>query len=152
TTVAVPKHTTSASKRGTKGGYGVTPFPEFGHPTPEEAKEVFDILTVEHGVQKRPEKLVASLTFTGCGEVPTVLDAVLRTVVSANTSIKISCEIMARIVSNFGVKGSTVDWEAVYEAEDDDLSQTMAKGGLGKIKTKPLKGILQRAKEECLEL
>lgn len=147
---ATPKK--SPVKRSVKASYGSTPFPDYPHPTPEEVREVFNILTEEHGVQIRPEKLVASLTFTGCGEVPTVLDAVLRTVISANTSTASSCSTLVRLVETFGVKHETLNWDAIYDASEEAVYEVMAKGGLGKIKTKQIKGILAIAKKECEEL
>jgi len=88
-----------------KIGFGTSPWPELEHPTPEECAELQRLLTKAHGVSERPDRLVGMcfpcnsfrivLTpvlvdndVSGCGEVPCVLDALLRTIMSLNTTTK----------------------------------------------------------------
>lgn len=64
-----------------------TPFVQHSRPTPEEAEEVCKLLASVHGMPTRPEKLVDREDApAGCGQVPSVLDAVVRTCLSANTT------------------------------------------------------------------
>jgi hypothetical protein len=88
-----------------KIGFGTSPWPDLEHPTPEECAELQRLLTKAHGVSERPDRLVGMcfpcnsfrivLTpvlvdndVSGCGEVPCVLDALLRTIMSLNTTTK----------------------------------------------------------------
>ena len=85
-------NTDSPSKKKVKGkSYGLTPgqtpFPDWKHPTPEEAQEVHDLLTTVHGKHEAPAMIpVPSTTVSGCGEVPSILDALIRTLLSAATT------------------------------------------------------------------
>lgn len=66
-----------------------TPFPHWPHPTPNEAQSVCDLLASVHGLPERPNQLVdVPGGPAGCGNVPDVLDALVRTILSANTTSK----------------------------------------------------------------
>jgi len=54
--------------------FGVTPYPDWAHPTTEECYEVNRLLGELHGVVVAPKEIPkAKLNVTGCGEVPHVL-------------------------------------------------------------------------------
>lgn len=144
-----------------KGEYGLTPgqspYPNWPHPTPEECEEVVRLLSSVHGEVKPPDTIpLPSLTASGCGEVPSVLDALIRTRLSAATSDKNSSRSFAGLVSKFGIlkegvgKGS-VNWNAVRLADTKDIFEAIKCGGLADVKSKDIKKILQMVWEENQE-
>jgi endonuclease III len=157
----VAKATTTSNtslKKAKNTNYGLTPgkspFPNWPHPTPEECKIVCDLLSTVHGEVKQPETIPApSLTVTGCGEVPSVLDALIRTRLSAATSCGNSARAFAGLVHRFGVleegigKGS-VNWNKVRLADTKDVFEAIKAGGLADVKSKSIKEILQMVWEE----
>jgi DNA-(apurinic or apyrimidinic site) lyase len=133
---------------------GETPFPTFKRPTAAQCEEVNQLLTQTHGQVTAPKTIPEpSLTVTGCGEVPSVLDALIRTVLSANTTGNNSGLAFAGLVTRFGTltegigKGS-VNWDAVRRASLDDVFQAIARGGMGNIKSKTLKTLLDQVYED----
>lgn len=127
---------------------GVSPFPDFPHPTTQECEEVNRLLSTLHGEVKAPTKVPQpSLTVTGCGEVPSVLDALIRTVLSGATTGANSARAFKGLVDKFGIlesgigKGS-VDWNAVRIAPINDVFEAMKSGGLATTKSKYIKEIL----------
>ena len=82
---------------------GQTPYPDYPHPTPEECYEVNRILSKVHGKVKQPEAIpVPSVTVAGCGEVPSILDALIRTRLSAATTNTNSSRAFQGLVKTFG--------------------------------------------------
>lgn len=135
---------------------GVSPFPDFPHPTPEECEEVNRLLSTVHGKIKAPSKVPQpSLTVTGCGEVPSVLDALIRTLLSGATTGANSARAFKGLVDKFGIlesgigKGS-VNWNAVRTAPMNDVFQAMKSGGLATTKSKYIKELLNMVYEENL--
>lgn len=131
-----------------------TPFPEYPHPTPEECEEVNRLLTAARGEQAAPSTIPdPSLTVTGCGEVPSVLDALARTLLSSATSVHNAGLSFDGLVKRFGVltegigKGS-VDWYAVRNASLEEVETAMMSGGLAKKKAFFLKELLDSVYEE----
>ena len=138
---------------------GVSPFPDHSKPTPEEARQVFDILARLHGFEstRHPDQIPEpSLEKAGCGEVPSVLDALLRTVLSASTTFDHANNMLKALVKKFGAleagvgKGS-VNWEKVHLASPEEVSNAIRVGGLNKSKTKHIKGILNAVYERNLK-
>ena len=133
---------------------GISPFPDWSHPTPEECQEVNDLLTKEHGEVKAPATIPApSATVSGCGEVPSILDALIRTLLSAATTGTNSSMAFQGLVKTFGLldggvgKGS-VDWERVRRADVKEVFQAIKSGGLAATKSKRIKEILDMVYEE----
>ena len=84
-----PSKSTLAKKLKQLEAYLQTPFPEHLPPTSEQCQQVQDALARIHGLPKRPEKLVdREGAAAGCGAVPDVLDALIRTILSQNTTSK----------------------------------------------------------------
>jgi endonuclease III len=133
---------------------GETPFPDWPHPTADECKTVHDLLmsTIAPGRRKRfvpPDDIpVPSEVVSGCGEVPSILDALIRTLLSAATNGKNSSNAFQGLVQRFGLsavgvgKGS-VNWNAVHEAPQEDVFEAIKSGGLAKNKSKNIKKILE---------
>ena len=133
---------------------GQSPYPNYSHPTPAECKEVCDILSKAHGRVKAPKTIPQpSLNNSGCGEVPSVLDALIRTRLSAATNNQNSSRAFRGLVERFGIikegvgKGS-VNWDAVRRADQKDVFEAIKTGGLADVKSRHIKQILQMVYEE----
>ncbi|KAI5369668.1 Putative HhH-GPD domain, DNA glycosylase [Septoria linicola] len=137
--------------------HGISPFPDYERPTREECEEVVRILEKKHGKVSVPKAIPPpSLDVAGCGEVPSVLDALIRTRLSANTTNSNSSTAFRGLVSRFGTlkegigKGS-VDWNAVRLAPQQEVFKAIERGGLANVKSKDIKNILQMVYEENQE-
>ena len=133
---------------------GQTPYPDWPHPTPEECHEVVRLLSKVHGTVSAPKEIKPpSLEVAGCGEVPSVLDALIRTRLSAATTNANSSRAFQSLVKTFGTlsegvgKGS-VDWNAVRLASQKEVFEAIKCGGLADSKSKDIKAILQSVYEE----
>lgn len=133
-----------------------SPFPEYPHPTAEECELVNRLLVSAKGKTDAPDTIPdPSLTVTGCGEVPSVLDALARTLLSSATSVHNAGLSFDGLVKRFGVlkrgigKGS-VNWYAVREASLEDVETAMISGGLAKKKAQFLKELLDSVYAENL--
>ena len=132
---------------------GKSPFPDWPHPTPEEAQIVHDLLLTEIPNERKPSMVQPdtipppSEQVAGCGQVPSILDALIRTLLSAATTGKNSSSSFQGLVKNFGLetkglgKGS-VDWNAVRLAPQKDVFKAIETGGLADSKSKNIKAIL----------
>lgn len=84
--------------------WGASPWPEFNHPNAAECEEVYTRLMEQHGDRLRPVHITApSLEVAGCGEVPQVLDAIIRTMISANTRFEYADAALKSLISKVGV-------------------------------------------------
>lgn len=148
-------------KKPKKANYGLspgeTPYPDWPHPTPEECHEVVRLLEKVHGKIKAPATIpLPSLTVSGCGEVPSVLDALIRTRLSAATTGTNSSRAFQGLVKTFGTiqsgvgKGS-VDWNKVRLAPQKEVFEAIKSGGLADVKSRDIKSILQMVWEENQE-
>lgn len=136
---------------------GISPFPEWTRPTPQECEEVNRLLSSVHGEILPPTTIPEpSLTVAGCGEVPSVLDALIRTLLSGATTGNNSAMAFNGLVQRFGIleagigKGS-VNWEAVRQAPLKNVFEAIKSGGLADIKSKNLKAILDLVHKENQE-
>lgn len=136
---------------------GTTPYPDYPHPTPEECYTVNGLLSCFHGEQSAPSTPpIPSLNVSGCGEVPSILDALIRTRLSAATTNKNSSAAFSGLVSKFGTlqsgtgKGS-VDWDKVRRADVRDIFTAIECGGLAKVKSQDIKTILDMVHAENSE-
>lgn len=136
---------------------GISPYQDYPRPTHEECHEVVRLLEKVHGHVEAPKAIPPpALNVAGCGEVPSVLDALVRTRLSANTTNKNSSTAFQGLVARFGTlkegigKGS-VDWDAVRTASQKDVFKAIERGGLADRKSKDIQAILQMAYEENQE-
>lgn len=136
---------------------GRTPYPNWKAPSVEACRIVNDLLTQAHGEVIAPKTIPEpSLTVTGCGEVPSVLDALIRTLLSGATTGRNSARAFEGLVQRFGTltegigKGS-VNWDAVRQAPLRDVFKAIERGGLADIKSKNLKALLDQVYEENQE-
>jgi endonuclease III len=148
----------SSPRKAKKVNYGLTPgetpYPNWPHPTVEECHKVYELLSSRHGEVKPPDKIPEpSSTVAGCGEVPSVLDALLRTRLSANTTCRNAGTAVTGLIQKFGRakegsgKGS-VDWNNVRKADIKDIFEAIERGGMGNLKSKSIKEILDTVWEE----
>lgn len=133
---------------------GITPFPEWMAPSATACKEVYKRLAKLHGQVRPPTMIQApSLEVSGCGEVPSVIDALIRTRLSAHTSASNSNAAFKGLVTKFGVvksgigKGS-VDWDKVRTAPVESIAAAIKHGGLAQVKSRDIKGILELVHKE----
>ncbi|WEW61473.1 endonuclease III [Emydomyces testavorans] len=146
--------TAKAVRRKPRPAFNETPFAEWTRPTIDECEEVARLLSSVHGEVKAPEAIPPpSLTVSGCGEVPSVLDALIRTLLSGATTGNNSAMAFQGLVKKFGIlqegvgKGS-IDWNKVREAPTEEIRDAIKSGGLAEIKSKHIKEILTMVYEE----
>jgi endonuclease-3 len=124
---------------------GQSPFPDLSHPTAAEAKLAHRILSDLHGARVRPQEVKAQANRAGCGDSPSVLDALVRTILSQNTSDTNSTRAK---LSMDAVYGQSDDWEAIMKGGQAKLQEAIKCGGLSQVKSKVIINILEQAKEK----
>ena len=151
--ISVPKESPKAKAKKVERFPCSDPYPDWPHPTPEECQVVHDLLMNafpkdQHSRFIQPDTVPSPSEFVaGCGEVPTILDAMLRTLLSAATSKRNSSSAFQGLVKCFGLQASgpckgSVDWTAIRHATSDNVFQAIKTGGLAKNKSKNMKAIL----------
>jgi endonuclease III len=134
---------------------GRTPYPDWPGPSADACEEVHRLLAEAHGrTPKQPDVIPApSLEITGCGEVESVLDALLRTLLSGATTMNNSNMQFQALVKKFGTKEhvngqKSLDWDAVRQTPQKDVYETIKSGGLAKVKSEMIKKILDMVYQE----
>lgn len=122
-----------------------SPFPDFPHPTAAEAKLAHRILQSIHGERVRPKEVIASKDSAGCGDSPSVLDALVRTILSQNTSDKNSTRAKRSMDT---IYGGSDEWEKIVKGGQPKLQDAIKSGGLSVTKSKAIISILEQAKEK----
>ena len=122
-----------------------SPFPTFSHPTPTEARLAHSILARLHGARTRPQEVVASKTTAGCGDSPSVLDALVRTILSQNTSDANSTRAK---LSMDKVYGGSDNWAKIVAGGQAKLQEAIKCGGLSVVKSKVIISILRQVHEK----
>jgi endonuclease-3 len=124
---------------------GRSPFPDFERPTIAEAKRAHEILASLHGKRTRPKTVVANPDRAGCGDSPSVLDALVRTILSQNTSDINSTRAKKSMDKTYG--GSD-RWDDIVAGGQEKLEESIRSGGLSKTKSKVIISILNQTKEK----
>ncbi|KAI0379124.1 DNA glycosylase [Hypomontagnella monticulosa] len=158
-----PKKMKSLAKVTKENKYGLmpgsSPFPEWKSPSEEQCQEVSDLLRTAHpNVQAEAPTSVPdpSLERMGCGDVPCVLDALFRTMLSGATQIERMPAVLGGLVEGYGVlqegigRGS-INWNEVRLRSLEDLSHAIHGGGLGKKKAEYIKITLDMVVKENVE-
>lgn len=145
-------------KRGAGNPYGLTlgysPYSHRSVPSPEACEEVHRILSDLHGEVTQPQKMPApSLLVAGCGEVPSVLDALLRTLISGNTLMARADDAIKGLVKKFGVLehgigAGSINWDKVRLSPLEHLVAAIKPAGCAHLKGKQIKTILDMVHEE----
>jgi endonuclease III len=142
-------------KRKRNTGYGYSPYPDHNRPTAEECEEVHRILSAAHGsVKPRTGRMAPVRGQATCGDVELLLDALLRTLLSANTSNTNSNAAVSSLENTFPVppgRNVTIDWAAVHEASKEKLANALACGGLQNVKAGYIKKTLQKVFDQNVQ-
>ncbi|KAH6855191.1 DNA glycosylase [Chaetomium sp. MPI-CAGE-AT-0009] len=148
-------------KRGKENPYGLTPgftpYPYRRVPTPDACEEVHRILTEMHGEVKQPEKMpLASLEVAGCGEVPCVLDALLRTLISGNTLMALADAAIKNLAEHYGLRqegtgAGSINWDKVRLSTHAELAHVIKVAGNGPNRSQHIKRILDMVHEENIQ-
>ncbi|BDA44814.1 Putative DNA glycosylase At3g47830 [Coccomyxa sp. Obi] len=134
-----------------------SPFPGHMRPTPEECRAARDALAALHGEPGRHklaelEEKTAAADSLHTHSQQTVLDSLVRTILSQNTTDATSHRAFASLKAAFpGEKG----WAEVLRAPSGKVEESIRMGGLAEIKTERIKAILATLLEErgkiCME-
>ena len=122
-----------------------SPYPDFLRPTAAECKLARRILERQHGERERPTTGPSNLAPTdaaGCGASPSVLDALVRTILSQNTSSANSTRAKRSMDAEYG--GSD-QWEAIAAGGQERLQRAIEGGGLAAVKSRVILSILEQA-------
>ncbi|KAI1648230.1 DNA glycosylase [Daldinia loculata] len=155
-------HFKSIAKKTKDNQYGLmppgeSPFPLWLAPSVEQCEEVHSFLTKMHGEVKAPKAISApSLEVMGCGEVPSVLDGLLRTLLSGATRIEHIDMTLIPLAEKYGVSKEgvgkeSINWNNVRLGSYKDLADAIHSGGLANIKAKHIKAILDTVYQENTE-
>jgi len=122
------------------------PYPSFSRPTPAEVRSVHDGLVAMH-----PEVLALKVQKRaadkgGCGDRTLVLDALVGTILSQNTTDVNSHRAFASLKAAFPT------WERFRTAPSAACEESIRQGGLAATKTARIKLILDALLAECGEL
>ncbi|KAK0563158.1 hypothetical protein OC844_002341 [Tilletia horrida] len=139
-----------------------SPFPDWPLPTAADAERVAWLLGEFHGFTrpaggsgadglpkyvKKEDKIKREeergMRYGGCGDVPNVLDAAIRTVLSCNTSNRNSTAAHRSLVERFGKH----NWQAVMDAPYEDVVDALRCGGLANTKARTIQNMLRETKE-----
>lgn len=152
------KQSTSERKLASyKASISGSPFPDHPLPTAAEAERVAWILGDFHGYKRESDGGRGLPKYTtpkgedkwgGCGDVPSVLDATIRTVLSCNTSNRNSAAAHRSLTEHFGVQ----NWQLIHDSPESELVEAIRCGGLANNKAKTIKGILAQTLERHGEL
>ncbi|KAG5981565.1 hypothetical protein E4U55_002821 [Claviceps digitariae] len=122
-----------------------SPFPDFLRPTHEECKVAHRILARVHGERHRPVAVVAPTTSAGCGDSPSVLDALVRTILSQNTSNRNSTRAKLGMDEEYG---GCNKWEEIANGGQARLQKSIQSGGLAATKSKVIMSVLTQTKDK----
>lgn len=126
----------------------MSPYPDYAKPSREDCEEINRLLSELHGVVDRPAEIPApSMNVAGCGEVPDLLDALMRTLLSASTQAKNANMALAGLKETFGLRTAgrgigSVNWEKVHQATQPEVMEAIKRGGLAARKSNYIKSLL----------
>ncbi|RDA88912.1 hypothetical protein CP532_5518 [Ophiocordyceps camponoti-leonardi (nom. inval.)] len=123
-----------------------SPFPTWPRPTPQDCASAHKTLAALHGDRLRPEErvLAAPTKRAGCGDSPSVLDALVRTILSQNTSDRNSSRAKMSMDDAYGRSDK---WDAIVQGGQEKLQRAIQSGGLSVVKSRAIIGLLQQVKE-----
>lgn len=133
--------------------HNTSPFPSFAGPTPEECRLAHTILASLHGDRTRPQVVKAPRDRAGCGDSPCVLDALVRTILSQNTSDANSSRAKRSMDDVYGEADDDDDdtmedrWRRIAEGGQPKLEKAIRTGGLASTKSRVIIDILHQVRE-----
>ncbi|OBZ67647.1 hypothetical protein A0H81_12073 [Grifola frondosa] len=118
-----------------------SPFPDFGRPTPTEAAQVHALLAKAHLdiASQRISPSEANDSARTCGSVPNVLESLIGTILSQNTSSQNSTAAKRSLDAKFGRN----NFAAIAQAEKQEVVDAIRTGGLANKKAGVIQNILQ---------
>ncbi|KAH9937965.1 DNA glycosylase [Amylocystis lapponica] len=122
-----------------------SPFPEYPRPTPAEAAQVHALLAKEHPTLASERKAPADSNDSAgtCGSVPNVLESLIGTILSQNTTSHNSTAAKRSLDTAFGRN----DFAAIAQAPTKDVVEAIKMGGLANKKAAVIQNILKEVKE-----
>jgi len=122
-----------------------SPFPHFNHPTPSEAKDVYELLLKAHRSHNpiRKPPLASSNSAQTCGNVPNVIESLIGTILSQNTSGINSSRAKTALDDAFGRN----NFSAIVAAPHADVVNSIRSGGLANKKATTIQNVLKSIKE-----
>ncbi|KAM5543621.1 hypothetical protein V8D89_002872 [Ganoderma adspersum] len=132
-----------------------SPFPDFPHPTPAEARQIHVLLASTHpdiaSSYAPPPDADEDGSGSGsrgnaaqtCGQVANVLDSLIGTILSQNTTAKNSTAAKHALDAAFGRH----NFRAIAEARKEDVADAIKTGGLANKKA----GVIQKILREVYE-
>jgi len=123
-----------------------SPFPNFAHPTAKADADVHGLLSREHPSHHdvRREPTSPSNSATSCGNVPNVIEALIGTILSQNTSGKNSSAAKSSLDAAFGRN----NFPAISSAPREDVVNAIRQGGLANKKAVTIQNILNSVKQK----
>lgn len=155
--IFMPRKGRSAYEKYTKVPWRTTPYPDFHGPSPEDCEKVCALLEGEHGRCPRPADIPPpSLDVAGCGQVRQVIDAIVRTVVSANTTFENADKAIKRLYKTFGTVTKNLqlnadeypglhhclDYNRIRSASAKDVANAVRPAGSQELRAKCIKRLL----------
>lgn len=122
----------------------VSPFPDFAHPTPAEALQIHNLLSKAHGIRAPKKPKDTSNSAKTCGAVPNVIDSLIGTILSQNTSGRNSSAAKSSLDAAFGRN----DFAAIAEAPREEVVAAIRHGGLANKKAATIQNVLRAIKEK----
>jgi endonuclease III len=122
-----------------------SPFPDFSRPTATEAHQVHAVLSQAHPdiqVISKPASEEQNAAGT-CGKVPNVLESLIGTILSQNTSSSNSTAAKLSLDETFGRK----NFEAIANADKAAVVEAIRRGGLANKKADVIQKILREVKD-----
>ncbi|KAJ3784834.1 DNA glycosylase [Lentinula aff. detonsa] len=142
----IPESPHRAKKRKLLESYASeSPFLNFPHPTPSEAVAVFNILSEAHpqyATHRMSPKFTTNSAAT-CGNVPNVIDSLIGTILSQNTSGRNSSRAKASLDAAFGRN----NFSAIAKSPRDAVVEAIQHGGLANKKAATIQNLLKSIKE-----
>ncbi|KAI0551386.1 DNA glycosylase [Xylaria curta] len=156
-----PKKLKRVPRKTKDNPYGLTPgrspFPDWQAPSASQCEEVYRILAGIHGEVKQPATIPApSLEVAGCGEVPFVLEALMRTLLSGAVTFDSADLMVKAIIAKYGVieddlaKGS-INWNEIRLSTVEELEEAIHAGGLANRKATAIKSTLDMVYQDNID-
>jgi len=117
-----------------------SPFPDYDHPTVEESRDVIRLLHSEfpHIQAYRNDRTAEEFQASPCGGVADVVEAVIETILSQNTSARNSTAAKQNLDTVFGRN----DFAAIARAPSSQVVDAIRTGGLANKKAVTIQNLL----------
>ncbi|TFK54897.1 DNA glycosylase [Heliocybe sulcata] len=122
-----------------------SPFPDYPHPTPEEASEVHTLLSKHHPTRSsvRKDPSVANNSAQTCGGVPNVIDSLIGTILSQNTSSRNSSAAKKNLDDAF----ERNNFARIASAPRSEVVAALRTGGMANKKAATIQNLLASVKD-----